>query len=223
MKKIFLLIIVMFIGFSCRIRELTSTQVWRILDIDKNETDSSLYNTDSIFFIKSNDSLKFRLTTYSDWGNLTDSVIIGIYLDTDRDSSTGLNSSLISSGWYSVRDIGADYLIIMKKNDFSLYRWDKNDTVFSFVDTLSYEIESNRAVNISLFSNTLTIPDSLHMIIIMVTHLGTVNEFKDYSPDNINTHYCLYKDSGYISSSSAISKIFDYYKGDLLKKYRGDK
>ncbi len=112
--------------------------LWKELGADPDE---SLEIDWRRWYLRStSDAVEFRLETYRDWEQPTDSsgMNLAIFMDTDRDSTTGLSPDSLAGDsiavWsgtdsvrYDVRDIGPDYLLLIGWEDTGLYEWNADE------------------------------------------------------------------------------------------------
>ena len=76
---------------------------------------------DGIYAASDGDNLYFEIT-YDGNIQTTDDINTAIFLDTDQDPDTGLNSE--TEGWYYMADIGADYAAVVGMEGPGLWEWD---------------------------------------------------------------------------------------------------
>lgn len=151
---------------------------WIHMHTDSNESDSSLYNLADSWYQISSDTLYFKMKYYAAWGTPPEDYIdIGIFLDVDRDSTTGYDGSLS----YNTNDIGPEYLMAPLEVGNSLSFWNAGgwsptgDTIYAYIPADSDSLIMG--VALSDIGN----PPSLDLIEISVDIIAS---YQDYLPDS---------------------------------------
>jgi len=94
---------------------------WILLLQDDNEPFPR--DLDKVYIRSTSTTLEFRVETNGNWSDPheVEGIDCGIFLDTDRDPNTGLTSQ--DSLWYTVGDIGPDFVAIVGYEGDSLWTW----------------------------------------------------------------------------------------------------
>lgn len=180
---------------GCRERTIFNTVEavdWLLLVEDPDEVNVA-YNG-HFLFVNIQDlaagNLTFKVETYASIPNPASDVIMGIYLDTDQSSGTGLSTS---AGWdasVTPNDIGADYMMLVgtepsSGNSNELDQWNAGAwervcsiTVSSYADSLIGTIPLD-SIGVST--------GSIDIVAILICNPGT-SELRDKMPDDNDGH-----------------------------------
>ncbi len=177
MKKIILILFTLMMLSGCRERTVGIGWVPLVLNDENDRWESDIKDVYARF---GDGVLEFLIITHEEW-QTADDVEFGVFLDTDRDSTTGLNSS--QPNWsYTVNDIGADYAISVgfESASDSLLTWlDDRWGNSQGLESLVMEDASDSLI-CGVLIEDIGSPSAIDLIIIEASKDG---EF-DYAPDN---------------------------------------
>jgi len=151
---------------------------WNHMLTDFNESDSSLCNIADSWYQISGDTLYFKMKYYAAWGTPPEDYIdVGIFLDVDRDSTTGYDGSLS----YHTNDIGPEYLMAPLEVGNSLSFWNAGgwsptgDTIYAYIPADSDSLIMGVALS--------DIGDTPSLDLIEIS-IDINTSYKDYLPDS---------------------------------------
>ncbi len=182
---------------------------WILLLQDENEP--FLRDLDKVYIRSTSTTLEFRVETNGNWvdphaGGDGEGIDCGLFLDTDQDQNTGLNPQ--DTTWYTVGDIGPDFVGVIGNEGDSLWIWHSDDSTWDTFEDFDYLILQNNVnyfevgINLEAIGN----PEIVDIVTANLT-MEPDTTYWDWSPDEGHVTYEI--DGLYLGksiNSFAISK-----------------
>jgi hypothetical protein len=175
--------------------EPKSEPQWVLLKEDDNEPFSRDLN--KVYVKSSSTSLEFRVKVNGVWNDprsINGGINCAIFLDTDRNSNTGLKPD--KSYWlYQVNDIGPDYAVIVGIEGDSLWRWDSNKKDWKNLTAPKYlKIETDSdSFEVGINVQDIGSPSLIDIVVSNITYIEPDTSYRDWLP---NTGHITYQISG---------------------------
>lgn len=171
---------------------------WIMLLEDNNEPFER--DLDKVYIRSTSTTLEFRVETNGNWVDPHDregeSIDCALFIDTDQNPNTGLSPQ--DSNWYSVGDIGPDYVAVIGVEGDSLWSWDEiyneedSTTYFSWNQLSDFEyldLQNNtNYFEVSLRLSDIGNPDSIDIVVANIT-FETDTSYWDWSPNEGHLTY----------------------------------
>jgi len=159
---------------------------------------------DKVYVRSTSTTLEFRVETNGDWedphwspwddeGEEGSGINCALFLDADQNSNTGLNSM-----WYSVGDIGPDYVAVIGAEGDSLWSWgefydEEYDTTYftwnKYSDFEYLDLQNNtNHFEVSLRLTDIDHPNSIDIVTANLT-METDTTYWDWSPNEGHVTY----------------------------------
>ncbi len=155
---------------------------------------------DRVYIRSTSSTLDFRVETNGNWIDPHDwegeSIDCALFLDTDQNTNTGLNPQ--DSIWYSVGDIGPDYVAVIGLEGDSLWAWEEiyyaeeDTTYFSWNKLFDFEYldlqENTNHFEVSLRLSDIGNPDIIDIVTANLT-FDADSTYWDWAPNEGHATY----------------------------------
>lgn len=155
---------------------------WSLLLEDSTEDPAKI---ETVYTQRTDQTVYFKV----EYANITthDSFDLGVFIDADQSTETGLNSS--QEGWYNVTDIGADYVAVVGSEGDALWEWDEQNQTWpseeqQMMDLAYKDIQYTQdTVVLGIDREKIDNPDAIDVVFAEARH-----DPWDYVPDEGDGH-----------------------------------
>lgn len=194
----------------------TINVVCRWIRLFDDEDEPELLDISSVYARSTEAKLEFRVETNGTWEDPFDwreGIDCAIFIDSDCDANTGLTPD--DSIWYSVNDIGPDFLCNIGAESNKIYSWNNQSVAWEDVEPIEFLniADSSSYFEVGIQLSDIGNPEEINLVLANL-HVSEEMNITDWVPNNGSGHITYSVDGLYIGTTVGRDSTLQMFAGN---------